>query len=83
LQPGAREIGAQPQRVVEHPPGHLARDLDLRVVAEGVADAETALALSTLRCERIKGEYVSPPLAPQEIVNFAAGLAGLSLRPGT
>jgi len=62
---------------------HLARDLDLRVVAEGVEDAETALALSTLRCERIQGEYVSPPLAPQEIVNFAAGLAGLSLRPGT
>jgi EAL domain-containing protein (putative c-di-GMP-specific phosphodiesterase class I)/GGDEF domain-containing protein len=62
---------------------HLARDLDLRVVAEGVADAETALALSTLRCERIQGEYVSPPLAPQEIVKFAAGLAGVSLRPGT
>ena len=62
---------------------HLARDLDLRVVAEGVADAETALALSTLRCERIQGEYVSPPLAPQEIVDFAVGLAGVSLRPGT
>lgn len=62
---------------------HLARDLDLRVVAEGVADAETALALSTLRCERIQGEYVSPPLAPQEIIEFATGLAGLSLRPGT
>jgi predicted signal transduction protein with EAL and GGDEF domain len=62
---------------------HLARDLDLRVVAEGVEDAETALALSTLRCERIQGEYVSPPLDPQEIVKFAVGLAGLSLRPGT
>jgi len=62
---------------------HLARDLDLRVVAEGVEDAETALALSTLRCERIQGEYVSPPLAPQEIIEFAAGLAGLSLRAAT
>ncbi len=62
---------------------HLARDLDLRVVAEGVEDAETALALSTLRCERIQGEYVSPPLAPKEIVDFAVGLAGVSLRPGT
>jgi len=62
---------------------HLARDLDLRVVAEGVEDAETALALSTLRCERIQGEYVSPPLAPQEIIDSAAGLAGISLRPGT
>jgi EAL domain-containing protein (putative c-di-GMP-specific phosphodiesterase class I) len=62
---------------------HLARDLDLRVVAEGVEDAETALALSALRCERIQGKYVSPPLAPQEIIEFAAGLAGLSLRAAT
>ena len=59
----------------------LARDLGLRVVAEGVADAETALALTTLGCDRIQGEYVSPPLAAHEIVAFAAGLAGLSLRP--
>ena len=59
----------------------LARDLGLRVVAEGVEDAETALALSTFGCERIQGGYVSAPLAAQEIVGFAAGLAGLSLRP--
>jgi len=59
----------------------LARDLGLRVVAEGVVDAETALALTTLGCDRIQGEYVSPPLAAQEIVAFAAGLAELSLRP--
>ena len=60
---------------------HLARDLGLRMTAEGVADAETALALSTLGCERIQGEYVSPPLDAREIVEFASGLAGLSLRP--
>ena len=59
----------------------LARDLGLRVVAEGVVDAETALSLTTLGCDRIQGEYVSPPLAAKEIVAFAAGLAGLSLRP--
>jgi len=59
----------------------LARDLNLRVVAEGVVDAETALSLTTLGCDRIQGEYVSPPLAAKEIVAFAAGLAGLSLRP--
>ncbi|MBI1965098.1 MAG: phosphodiesterase [Betaproteobacteria bacterium] len=59
----------------------LARDLGLRVTAEGVEDAETALALSALGCERIQGGYVSPPLAAREIVGFAAGLAGLSLRP--
>ncbi|HET9405437.1 MAG TPA: GGDEF domain-containing phosphodiesterase [Burkholderiales bacterium] len=59
----------------------LARDLGLRVVAEGVGDAETALALTTLGCDRIQGDYVSPALAAQEIVAFAAKLAGLSLRP--
>ena len=59
----------------------LARDLGLRVVAEGVEDAETALALSTLGCERIQGGYVNAPLAAHEIVGFAAKLAGLSLRP--
>jgi EAL domain-containing protein (putative c-di-GMP-specific phosphodiesterase class I) len=45
-----------------------------------VKDAETALALTTLGCEGIQGEHVSPPLAAQEIVAFAAGLAKLSLR---
>ena len=58
----------------------LGKDLGLRVVAEGVEDAETALALTTLGCERIQGEHVSAPLAAQEIVAFAEGLAGLSLR---
>jgi diguanylate cyclase (GGDEF)-like protein len=46
----------------------LARNLGLRVTAEGVADADTALALSTLACERIQGPHVSPPLAAQEIL---------------
>jgi diguanylate cyclase (GGDEF)-like protein len=59
----------------------LAKDLGLRVTAEGVLDAETALALSTLGCERIQGEYVSDPLAAQEIISFASSLTGLSLRP--
>ena len=59
----------------------LARDLGLRVVAEGVEDAETALVLSTFGCERIQGGYVSAPLAAQEIVGFASRLVGLSLRP--
>jgi diguanylate cyclase (GGDEF)-like protein len=60
----------------------LGRELGLRVVAVGVADAETALALSTLGVERIQGEYVSPPLGAQEIISVAANLAGLTLRPG-
>lgn len=63
---------------------HLARNLELRVTAEGVPDGETALALTTLGCERIQGEYVSPPLATREILALeasTAGLSGLSLRP--
>lgn len=59
----------------------LARDLGLRVVADGVADAETALALATLGCERIQGEYVSGPLSAQEILASAAELARIPLRP--
>ena len=58
----------------------LGKDLGLHVVAEGVEDAETALSLSTLGCERIQGEHVSPPLAAHEILTFAAGMADLSLR---
>ncbi|MCC7485067.1 MAG: phosphodiesterase [Burkholderiales bacterium] len=46
----------------------LARNLDLRVTAEGVADAETALALSTLGCHRVQGTHVGPPLAPREVL---------------
>jgi diguanylate cyclase (GGDEF)-like protein len=61
----------------------LGRELGLRVIAVGVADAETALALSTLGAERIQGEYVSPALGAQEIIGVAANLAGLTLRPGT
>jgi EAL domain-containing protein (putative c-di-GMP-specific phosphodiesterase class I) len=59
----------------------LAKDLGLRVVAEGVEDAETTLALTTLGCERIQGEHVSSPLDAAEIVAFAEGLAGLSIGP--
>lgn len=61
----------------------LGRDLGLKVVASGVEDAETALSLSTLGCDRIQGGHVSAPLTAQEIVDFAAKLAEVSLRPGS
>jgi EAL domain-containing protein (putative c-di-GMP-specific phosphodiesterase class I) len=54
------------------------------VTAEGVADGTTALALTTLGCSRIQGEYVSPPLTAQEIIALekgARGLSGVTLRP--
>lgn len=47
---------------------HLARDLGLSVVADGVADAETARELSSLGCERIQGAYVGPALSAQEFL---------------
>ncbi len=56
----------------------LARNLGLRVTAEGVKDGETAVALSALGCERIQGEHVSPPLTAQEILAFEKSSAGLA-----
>ena len=61
----------------------LGRDLGLRVVASGVEDAETALALTTLGCDRIQGGHVSAPMAAQEIADFAGKLAEVTLRPGS
>ena len=47
---------------------HLAQDLGLRITAEGVEDADTALALSTLGCERIQGAYVGSPLSSKDVL---------------
>ena len=56
----------------------VARTLGLRVTAEGVEDAETALALSSLGCERVQGGYVSAPLTAQEILQLEAIGSGLT-----
>ncbi len=56
----------------------VARNLGLGVTAEGVKDAETALALSALGCERVQGEYVSAPLTAQEILALEASGSGLT-----
>jgi len=55
---------------------HLAQDLGLRVTAEGVDDAETALVLSTLGCERIQGKYVGRSLTAQEVLACDIRAAG-------
>lgn len=47
---------------------HLARNLGLRVVAEGVEDAATAQALQKLGCDRIQGGNVGPPLNFDDLV---------------
>ena len=46
----------------------LAQNLGLRMTAEGVDDADTALALSTLGCERVQGAFVGPPIGTLEVL---------------
>jgi diguanylate cyclase (GGDEF)-like protein len=45
----------------------LAHNLSLRVVAEGVEDAETLQALADLGCDLAQGYFASPPLAASEL----------------
>ena len=44
----------------------LGRNLGLRVVAEGIEDAETWKALTTLGCDMAQGYFLSPPLTTAE-----------------
>jgi EAL domain-containing protein (putative c-di-GMP-specific phosphodiesterase class I) len=60
---------------------HLAQDLGLRVTAEGVEDADTALALSTLGCERVQGAYVGRPLNAEEVLVCKPGAAAHARLP--
>ena len=46
----------------------LAHNLDLKVVAEGVENAETARALAQLKCDSLQGYHFCPPL-PSDQVN--------------
>jgi len=72
---------------MQRSPGHekvvrslvrLARDLGLAVTAEGVHDGATAMALATLGCQRIQGDYVSAALSAQEIIALEKGAGRLS-----
>ncbi len=56
----------------------LARDLGLRITAEGVTNGETVVALLGLSCERVQGEHVSPPLTAKEILEFERSGSGLT-----
>jgi diguanylate cyclase (GGDEF)-like protein len=49
---------------------NLAHDLGLRVVAEGVEDAATLLALSNMGCDLIQGFHVSKPLPVDELTRW-------------
>ncbi len=46
----------------------LARNMNLRVVAEGVETREALDKLTELHCEMAQGFYLSPPLPPAEVL---------------
>jgi EAL domain-containing protein (putative c-di-GMP-specific phosphodiesterase class I) len=50
---------------------NLANDLGLRVVAEGVEDAETLEALRALGCDVVQGYYFARPLPAADIAAWA------------
>ena len=52
---------------------NLGHDLGLRMIAEGVEDAETLERLASLGCDLAQGFHLSRPLAPDA---FAASIAG-------
>jgi EAL domain-containing protein (putative c-di-GMP-specific phosphodiesterase class I) len=51
----------------------LARDLGLRVVAEGIEDAETYEALRRLGCGMGQGFHIGRPMAPDALVEWLQG----------
>jgi len=51
----------------------LAKSFGLKVTAEGVEGAETALALAELRCDALQGYYFSPPLPHSQFVAWLEG----------
>jgi EAL domain-containing protein (putative c-di-GMP-specific phosphodiesterase class I) len=46
----------------------LAQDLGLRVIAEGIEDEETALALRELGCDVGQGYHLGRPTTPDRIL---------------
>lgn len=56
----------------------LARDLGLRLTAEGVNDGQTVVALLGLGCERVQGAHVSEPLTARDILVFEQSGSGLA-----
>ncbi len=50
----------------------LAHNMGLTVVAEGVENAAAVQLLRTLGCDLVQGEYISKPLAPEQVREFVA-----------
>lgn len=58
----------RPDRLVVRSTLELARELGLRVVAEGVEDAQVAAMLAGFGCQVVQGYLMGRPLPPSEIV---------------
>jgi diguanylate cyclase (GGDEF)-like protein len=53
---------------------NLGHDLGLRVVAEGVEDAQTLKCLATMGCDQVQGFYVSKPLPADAFTDWLGPL---------
>ncbi len=58
--------------VIVRSTAHLGRNLGLRVVAEGVEDVTAWWALHALGCEAAQGYFMSPPMAADDLLAWAA-----------
>jgi diguanylate cyclase (GGDEF)-like protein len=63
-----QELAARPRHAaIVRSTVELAHDLGLRVIAEGVEDAQTWGALAALGCDEAQGYLTGPPMAPGEL----------------
>jgi EAL domain-containing protein (putative c-di-GMP-specific phosphodiesterase class I) len=59
-------------RIVVEAMIRLARELDLKVVAEGVETAEQLALLADWGCELYQGFFGAAPLSHEELIRFVA-----------
>ncbi|WP_432504328.1 putative bifunctional diguanylate cyclase/phosphodiesterase [Kineococcus arenarius] len=60
--------GDRARAVIVRSTVQMARDLGLRVVAEGVEDADTLRALAAMGCHVAQGSHVGEPVAPDDVL---------------
>ena len=61
----------------------MAHSLGLSVVAEGAEDEVTCVMLADSGCDLIQGDYLSKPMAPEELMDWLLAGAELDLRVQT